>query len=101
MNHLAPSSERQTGKKVFVLDTNVILHDSSCMYQFDEHDVLIPITVIEELDKFKKGKDTLNCNAREFLRALDTLSGDSLFNGGIPIEPDKRLVITESEIYLA
>jgi PhoH-like ATPase len=89
MNHLAPSPKQQMGKKVFVLDTNVILHDSSCMYQFDEHDVIIPITVIEELDKFKKGKGTLNCNARGFLRALDTLTGDSLFNGGIPIAPDK------------
>jgi PhoH-like ATPase len=59
------------------------------MYQFDEHDVVIPITVIEELDKFKKGKDTLNYNAREFLRSLDTLTGDSLFNGGIPIDRDK------------
>jgi predicted ribonuclease YlaK len=37
-------------KKIFVLDTNVILHDSSCIYQFEEHDVVIPITVVEELD---------------------------------------------------
>jgi PhoH-like ATPase len=72
-------------KKVFVLDTNVILHDSTCLYHFDEHDVVIPIVVIEELDRFKKGKDILNCNAREFLRSLDALTGDSIFNGGIPI----------------
>jgi PhoH-like ATPase len=72
-------------RKTFVLDTNVILHDSSCIYQFDEHDIVIPITVIEELDRFKKGKDILNCNAREFLRALDALTGDHIFNGGIPI----------------
>ena len=72
-------------RKTFVLDTNVILHDSSCIYQFDEHDIVIPITVIEELDRFKKGKDILNCNAREFLRALDDLTGDHIFNGGIPI----------------
>jgi predicted ribonuclease YlaK len=42
-------------EKVFVLDTNVILHDSSCIYQFEEHDVVIPITVIEKLDQFKNG----------------------------------------------
>jgi len=42
-------------KKIFVLDTNVILHDSSCIYQFQEHDIVIPITVLEELDHFKKG----------------------------------------------
>lgn len=72
-------------KKLFVLDTNVILHDSSCIHQFDEHDIAIPITVIEELDRFKKGKEILNCNAREFVRAMDTLSGASIFNGGMPL----------------
>jgi PhoH-like ATPase len=72
-------------RKTFVLDTNVILHDSTCIYQFDEHDIVIPITVIEELDRFKKGKDILNCNAREFLRALDALTGDHIFNGGVTI----------------
>ena len=72
-------------KKRFVLDTNVILHDSSCIYQFDEHDVVIPIPVLEELDQFKKGNDALNFHAREFARALDTLSGDKLFNGGVQI----------------
>lgn len=41
-------------KKIFVLDTNVILHDSACIYQFGDHDIIIPITVIEELDRFKK-----------------------------------------------
>ena len=76
-------------KKVFVLDTNVILHDSTCLYQFDEHDVVVPIMVIEELDRFKKGKDTLNCNAREFLRSLDALTGDGIFNGGVPIGTGK------------
>jgi PhoH-like ATPase len=76
-------------RKVFVLDTNIILHDSSCINQFDEHDVVIPIAVIEELDRFKKGKEILNCNAREFARALDALTGDRLFNGGVPIGPDK------------
>lgn len=79
-------------KKVFVLDTNVILHDSTCIYHFDEHDVVVPIAVIEELDRFKKGKDILNCNAREFLRSLDNLTGDTIFNGGVPIGPDKGKV---------
>jgi PhoH-like ATPase len=74
-------------KKLFVLDTNVILHDSSCMYQFGEHNIIIPITVLEELDRFKKGNGTLNFHAREFVRALDVVSGDKLFNGGVRIEP--------------
>ena len=72
-------------KKIFVLDTNVILHDSSCIHQFGEHDIVIPITVLEELDNFKKGNDSLNFHAREFARTLDSLSGDKLFNGGVPI----------------
>ena len=86
-----PNSFPGSGKnnKVFVLDTNVILHDSTCLYHFDEHDVVVPIVVIEELDRFKKGKDILNCNAREFLRSLDALTGDSIFNGGIPIGAGK------------
>lgn len=76
-------------KKIFVLDTNVILHDNSCLYQFDAHDVVIPITVIEELDGFKRGKETIHCNAREFLRDLDMISGDRLFSGGVSIGEGK------------
>jgi len=76
-------------RKTFVLDTNIILHDSSCINQFDEHDIVIPIAVIEELDRFKKGKEILNCNAREFARALDALTGDRIFNGGVTIGPGK------------
>lgn len=70
---------------MIVLDTNVILHDSSCINKFDEHDVVIPISVIEELDQFKKGKSSLNFHAREFVRALDAISSDKIFNGGVPI----------------
>jgi PhoH-like ATPase len=76
-------------RKIFVLDTNVILHDSSCIYQFEAHDVVIPITVLEELDRFKRGKEIINCNAREFVRALDTLTGEKLFNGGVAIGPGR------------
>ncbi len=75
--------------KTFVLDTNVILHDSTCIYHFENNHVVIPITVIEELDRFKKGKEIINCNAREFLRSLDSLTGDKLFNGGVSIGDGK------------
>ena len=57
--------------KLFVLDTNVILHDSQCLYSFQEHDIAIPITVIEELDQFKKGTSDINFHARQFLRSMD------------------------------
>ncbi len=72
-------------KKIFVLDTNVLLHDHMCIYNFQENDVVIPITVLEELDKLKKGNDQINYNAREFTRELDHLSGDHLFNGGVSL----------------
>ncbi|MEI6054928.1 MAG: PhoH family protein [Lentisphaerota bacterium] len=85
-------------KKVFVLDTNVILHDSSCIYQFQENDIVIPITVIEELDKFKKGNDSLNYHAREFLRALDDLSGDKLFEEGVQIRANSGKVMVKLEM---
>jgi len=74
-------------KRVFVLDTNVLLHDSASIQQFEEHDVVVPITVLEELDQFKKGNGSLNFHAREALRLLDTLSADKLFDGGIRIGP--------------
>jgi len=86
-------------KKSFILDTNVILHDSSCIYQFGENDIYIPITVIEELDRFKKGNDIINCNARDFLRSLDALSNDKIFNGGVPIGSGRgriSIIIDES-----
>ncbi len=88
-------------KKIFVLDTNVILHDSSCIYQFDNNDVVIPITVIEELDRFKKGNDSLNYHARAFLRSLDGLSGDKLFEDGVQIGPEKGKILVKLEKPLA
>ena len=69
--------------KIFILDTNVILHDSSCINQFQENDVVIPLTVLEELDQFKRGSQVINLNAREFSRTLDSLTGQDIFNGGV------------------
>ncbi len=75
--------------KIFILDTNVILHDSTCINHFQEHDIIIPITVLEELDSFKKGSQTINYHAREFVRALDGLSSDKLLNGGMKLGEGK------------
>src|SRR5215211_3475521 len=63
-------------KKIFVLDTSVIIYDHTAIKNFAEHDVVIPITVLEELDNFKKGNDTKNFAAREFTRYIDKLSGN-------------------------
>jgi PhoH-like ATPase len=72
--------------KIFVLDTSVILYDHNAILNFDEHDVAIPITVLEELDNFKKGNDTLNFEAREFIRFIDKLSQGNALTHWIPLE---------------
>ena len=64
--------------KIFVLDTNVILHDSTCIKNFEDNDIVIPISVLEELDQFKRGNEQIHFNAREFLRQLDDFSISSL-----------------------
>ncbi len=70
-------------KKVFVLDTSVIIYEHNSILNFDEHDVGIPITVLEELDNFKKGNDTKNFEAREFIRLIDGWPKGRCFTIGI------------------
>lgn len=72
-------------KKIFVLDTSVILFSHDSILNFEEHDVGIPITVLEELDGFKKGNDTKNFEAREFTRLLDKLAKDQMLQDWIPL----------------
>jgi PhoH-like ATPase len=76
---------RKRNKKLFILDTNVLLHDYKCIYNFEENDIIVPIVVLEELDKFKRGNDLINFHAREFTRELDKLSGDLLLTANIPL----------------
>lgn len=76
---------KKKNKKYFIIDTNVLLHDYSSIYNFEENDVIIPIVVLEELDRFKKGNDQINFHAREFTRELDKISGDKLLSSGIPL----------------
>jgi PhoH-like ATPase len=73
-------------RKIFVLDTSVILHDFNALHNFKEHDVAIPITVLEELDTFKKGNSVLNLQAREFIRQLDKLSDHNMLQEWIPLD---------------
>ena len=63
-------------RKIYILDTNVIIHDPSSLQRFDEHDVVLPIVVLEDMDKVKKGFDELARNVREASRQLDELSLD-------------------------
>ena len=77
-------------KKVFVLDTSVIIYDHEAVKYFAEHDVAIPLTVLEELDNFKKGNDTKNFSAREFIRFLDRISQEHMLQNWVPLNgPDR------------
>jgi len=71
--------------KLFIIDTNVILHDFRCIYKFEDNDVVIPIVVLEELDHLKKGSDLISFNAREFTRELNEIAGKNLFTKGISL----------------
>ena len=72
--------------KIFVLDTNVILHDYKAIRKFKDNNIVVPIAVIEELDKFKKGNDALAFNARGFVRDIDRLTEGRMFGKyGVPI----------------
>lgn len=84
--------------KIFVLDTNIVLHDYKAIKKFQDNDIVIPIAVLEELDKFKKGTDALSFNARGFMRDIDRLTEGKMFGklgvplgkglGNIKIEPN-------------
>ena len=74
-----PRSRTRTRKgdaspKLFVLDTNVLLHDPSCLFRFEEHDIFLPMIVLEELDAHKKGMTEVARNARQTSRSLDALA---------------------------
>ena len=88
---------KKPSPKNFVLDTNVILHDPTCINHFQENNIIIPLVVIEELDHFKRGNQVINLNAREFARTLDSITGNEIFNGGVSLGRGKgkvRIVIT-------
>jgi PhoH-like ATPase len=72
--------------KIFVLDTSVILYNHNAIYSFEDNDIAIPITVLEELDNFKKGNDTKNFEAREFIRIMDRLSANHSLTNWIDID---------------
>ncbi len=81
--------EKKDAKKIFVLDTSVLLYDSNAIKNFKEHNVAIPIQVLEEIDNFKKGNDTKNFEAREFIRFTDDIAKGQLINDWIPLNGSK------------
>ena len=87
-------------KKNFILDTNVVLHDYKAIYNFQENDIYLPMVVLEELDKFKRGNDQINYNSRQFARELDLIAENKDFvTKGAPLGEGKGklYVITHQE----
>jgi PhoH-like ATPase len=78
-------------KKFFVLDTNVLLFDSQAIYKFSPHEVVIPITVIEEVDRFKKDQNETGRNARQFSRMIDALRKKGHLGEGVDMDNGGRL----------
>ena len=83
-------------RKHFVLDTNVLLHDASSLMAFGDNVVVIPITVIEELDKFKGHNDELGRNAREVVRTLDRLRQRGSLGRGVPLNDSGGELIVDT-----
>ena len=71
------SKKKSSVQKLFVLDTNVLMHDPICLFRFEEHDIFLPMIVLEELDSHKKGMTEVARNARQTSRTLDALVGVS------------------------
>ncbi len=87
--------------KLFVLDTNVLLHDPTSLYRFEEHDICLPMFVLEELDNKKKGMTEVSRNARQVSRFLDEIVNDAPRNieEGISLKSDMRKTCT-GRLYL-
>ena len=81
--------KKSSTKKIYVLDTSVLLFDHNAITSFEDNDVAIPITVLEELDQFKIGNETKNYEAREVIRFLDKLSGNKGLNKWIRLGKGK------------
>ena len=80
------TKQKSEGHKLFILDTNVLLHDPTCLFRFEEHDIFLPMMALEELDHNKKGLTEVARNARQVSRTLDSLVADHEdLNQGIPL----------------
>jgi len=83
----------QARRKMYVLDTNVLIHDPNALLNFEEHEVIIPMTVLEELDNLKSGKQAVAADCRQAIRTIDRLLGDATpgeIEKGVPILRGKK-----------
>src|SRR5690606_1502167 len=91
-SHQEPTMTR--GKRIYVLDTNVLMHDPTALFKFEEHDIYLPMQVIEELDNAKKGTSEASRNARQVSRFLNDLvesAGMQRLDGGVPLSQPNGL----------
>ncbi len=72
-----PATKKSSQRRIFLLDTNVLMHDPTCIFRFEEHDIFIPMIVLEELDAGKKGMSEAARNVRQVSRFLDELMANS------------------------
>src|SRR4026209_73173 len=89
---LPPKKKPSAQRRIFVLDTNVLMHDPSSIFRFEEHDVFIPMIVLEELDAGKRGMPAGARNVRQVARFLDELMADATkqeIDRGIELPPSK------------
>lgn len=86
-------------KKIFVLDTSVLLFDPVSIFKFEDNDVLVPLIVIEELDKFKRNQDENGRNARQFSRLVDDLRQKGSLSTGVELEGGGKLIVTLNNEY--
>lgn len=80
-------------KKIFVLDTNVLLHDPNALYKFQDNDVIIPLVVVEEIDKFKRAQNEVGRNARSISRVLDEERAKGKLSKGVTLKGGGQLVV--------
>jgi PhoH-like ATPase len=95
-SRVGKGKSKTSNTKLFVLDTNVLMHDPTSLFRFEEHDVYLPICVLEELDNNKKGTQEVNRNARQASRYLDEIVSafDNGIDDGIPLESASRKAAT-------
>ena len=90
--YYADREQTNMAKKNYVIDTSVFLTDASSIFKFDNHDIFIPLKVLEEVDNHKKRQDSVGANARIFIRTLDEFRGRGNLESGIRIEKGKGII---------
>ena len=81
-----PSKKKAAERRIFLLDTNVLMHDPTCIFRFEEHDIFIPMIVLEELDGHKKGMTEVARNGRQASRTLDALAAAGMNRASIGVQ---------------